>query len=177
MAGLYPESGLTPDDPQAASEEADEGTALLRRPSACSEEGGAVSLTRALAIPGVLEFSLSLFFAKLVSYTFLYWLPLYINTSSECDRERERQMGRKRSVLKPRVVVVVCSVADAEAERRAVDGVRRGRRGGRGAGRPAGRLPRLPGPRLRGLLRAQRPRRECTRSFLSLFRCPLCRIK
>lgn len=27
---------------------------------------------------GVIEFSLCLLFAKLVSYTFLYWLPLYI---------------------------------------------------------------------------------------------------
>uniref|UniRef100_A0A8C4ZS98 Glucose-6-phosphate exchanger SLC37A2 n=1 Tax=Gadus morhua TaxID=8049 RepID=A0A8C4ZS98_GADMO len=29
--------------------------------------------------PGVVEFSLCLLFAKLVSYTFLYWLPLYIS--------------------------------------------------------------------------------------------------
>jgi OPA family glycerol-3-phosphate transporter-like MFS transporter 1/2 len=33
---------------------------------------------------GVVEYSLSLFFAKLVSYTFLYWLPLYIKSSSKC---------------------------------------------------------------------------------------------
>nr|CAD7462127.1 unnamed protein product [Timema tahoe] len=31
---------------------------------------------------GVVEFSLCLFFAKLVSYTFLYWLPLYIRSST-----------------------------------------------------------------------------------------------
>lgn len=37
----------------------------------------------ALRIPGVIEFSLCLFFSKLVSYTFLYWLPLYIQSSSE----------------------------------------------------------------------------------------------
>lgn len=30
------------------------------------------------AFQGVVEFSLCLLFAKLVSYTFLYWLPLYI---------------------------------------------------------------------------------------------------
>ncbi|XP_047097321.1 glucose-6-phosphate exchanger SLC37A2 isoform X5 [Schistocerca piceifrons] len=36
----------------------------------------------ALKIPGVVEYSLSLFFAKLVSYTFLYWLPLYISAST-----------------------------------------------------------------------------------------------
>lgn len=31
-----------------------------------------------LVLQGVVEFSLCLLFAKLVSYTFLYWLPLYI---------------------------------------------------------------------------------------------------
>ncbi|XP_021963727.1 glucose-6-phosphate exchanger SLC37A2 isoform X2 [Folsomia candida] len=42
----------------------------------------AVGFTEALKIPGVVEFSLCLFFAKLVSYTFLYWLPRYINNST-----------------------------------------------------------------------------------------------
>uniref|UniRef100_A0A663LT83 Glucose-6-phosphate exchanger SLC37A2 n=1 Tax=Athene cunicularia TaxID=194338 RepID=A0A663LT83_ATHCN len=37
-----------------------------------------ISFLGALRIPGVVEFSLCLLFAKLVSYTFLYWLPLYI---------------------------------------------------------------------------------------------------
>ena len=32
----------------------------------------------ALKIPGVITFSLCLFFTKLVAYTFLYWLPFYI---------------------------------------------------------------------------------------------------
>ena len=32
---------------------------------------------------GVIEFSLALFFNKLVSYTFLFWLPLYVKTSCE----------------------------------------------------------------------------------------------
>ncbi|XP_013111157.2 glucose-6-phosphate exchanger SLC37A2 [Stomoxys calcitrans] len=41
-----------------------------------------ISLVNALYIPGVVEFSLCLFFSKLVSYTFLYWLPLYIQSSS-----------------------------------------------------------------------------------------------
>lgn len=41
-----------------------------------------ISLADALCIPGVVEFSLCLFFSKLVSYTFLYWLPLYIQSSS-----------------------------------------------------------------------------------------------
>lgn len=42
----------------------------------------AVGFIGALKIPGVIEFSLCLFFAKLVSYTFLYWLPLYIKSST-----------------------------------------------------------------------------------------------
>ncbi|XP_049941451.1 glucose-6-phosphate exchanger SLC37A2 isoform X5 [Schistocerca serialis cubense] len=41
-----------------------------------------ISFWSALKIPGVVEYSLSLFFAKLVSYTFLYWLPLYISAST-----------------------------------------------------------------------------------------------
>uniref|UniRef100_A0A8C8F7A6 Glucose-6-phosphate exchanger SLC37A2 n=1 Tax=Oncorhynchus tshawytscha TaxID=74940 RepID=A0A8C8F7A6_ONCTS len=43
------------------------------------EHTEAISFCGALRIPGVMEFSLCLLFAKLVSYTFLYWLPLYIS--------------------------------------------------------------------------------------------------
>ncbi|XP_046666182.1 glucose-6-phosphate exchanger SLC37A2 isoform X3 [Homalodisca vitripennis] len=45
-------------------------------------EAKPVGFFGALKIPGVVEFSLCLFFAKLVSYTFLYWLPQYIKTST-----------------------------------------------------------------------------------------------
>ncbi|KAL8598399.1 hypothetical protein ACOMHN_032676 [Nucella lapillus] len=47
------------------------------------EEGehAAISIGRALRLPGVVEFSLCLFFAKLVSYTFLFWLPKYIGAT------------------------------------------------------------------------------------------------
>ncbi|XP_013177255.1 PREDICTED: sugar phosphate exchanger 2 isoform X1 [Papilio xuthus] len=78
--------------PPPQSDEADESTALLRRPSRENGES-AVSLSRALAIPGVLEFSLSLFFAKLVSYTFLYWLPLYINTSTSLTPKQSGELS------------------------------------------------------------------------------------
>jgi len=47
-----------------------------------SEETNAVSFWRAVLIPGVIEYSLCLFFAKLVSYTFLFWLPYYIENTS-----------------------------------------------------------------------------------------------
>lgn len=47
----------------------------------------AITLWRALKIPGVLEFSVCLFFAKLVSYTFLFWLPKYISFKTDYDAE------------------------------------------------------------------------------------------
>eukprot|EP00099_Drosophila_melanogaster_P025968 NP_726048.1 major facilitator superfamily transporter 16, isoform B [Drosophila melanogaster] len=49
--------------------------------------GRPISLIDALFIPGVVEFSLCLFFTKLVSYTFMYWLPLYIQKSSTLGPE------------------------------------------------------------------------------------------
>ena len=41
-----------------------------------------------MTFQGVVEFSLCLFFAKLVSYVFLYWLPTFIKdtgTSNLCN--------------------------------------------------------------------------------------------
>ncbi|KAL9240380.1 hypothetical protein vseg_014606 [Gypsophila vaccaria] len=43
------------------------------------EEQGAVGFIKAWRIPGVATYALCLFFAKLVAYTFLYWLPFYIS--------------------------------------------------------------------------------------------------
>ncbi|KAI4454652.1 major facilitator superfamily transporter 16 isoform b [Holotrichia oblita] len=43
----------------------------------------AIGFIGACRIPGVIEFSSCLFFSKLVSYTFLYWLPLYVKSSTE----------------------------------------------------------------------------------------------
>ncbi|XP_037072114.1 glucose-6-phosphate exchanger SLC37A2-like [Pollicipes pollicipes] len=54
-----------PDDPPTAQAEA------------------AISFFRALRIPGVLPFAICLFFAKLVSYTFLYWLPRYLHSAAK----------------------------------------------------------------------------------------------
>jgi len=50
-------------------------------------EERAIGFMGALRIPGVVEFSLCLFFSKLVSYTFLYWLPNYIHSTSGVDAE------------------------------------------------------------------------------------------
>lgn len=38
-----------------------------------------VGLLEACSIPGVIPYALCLFFAKLVAYTFLYWLPFYLS--------------------------------------------------------------------------------------------------
>ncbi|XP_022887105.1 putative glycerol-3-phosphate transporter 1 [Olea europaea var. sylvestris] len=43
------------------------------------EDESAVGFLEAWRIPGVAPFALCLFFAKLVAYTFLYWLPFYIS--------------------------------------------------------------------------------------------------
>ncbi|KAH9610242.1 hypothetical protein KSS87_022824 [Heliosperma pusillum] len=43
------------------------------------DEHGAVGFIEAWKIPGVANYALCLFFAKLVAYTFLYWLPFYIS--------------------------------------------------------------------------------------------------
>ncbi|KAM6934618.1 glucose-6-phosphate exchanger SLC37A1 [Xenentodon cancila] len=51
-------------------------------------EPSAISFMGALRIPGVVEFSLCLLFAKLVSYTFLFWLPLYITKAAHLDAKK-----------------------------------------------------------------------------------------
>lgn len=50
---------------------------LLRQESPV--EDTAVGFIEAWKIPGVAPFALCLFFAKLVAYTFLYWLPFYVS--------------------------------------------------------------------------------------------------
>lgn len=50
---------------------------LLNSETAVKEK--AVGFIQAWKIPGVAPFALCLFFAKLVAYTFLYWLPFYIS--------------------------------------------------------------------------------------------------
>lgn len=61
--------------PQKEGEEITEP--LLR--SWTGEKESAVGFIEAWKIPGVAPFALCLFFAKLVAYTFLYWLPFYIS--------------------------------------------------------------------------------------------------
>ncbi|KAL1816343.1 hypothetical protein ACET3Z_018917 [Daucus carota] len=54
----------------------------VREPLLSSDTDGdksAVGFIEAWKIPGVAPFALCLFFAKLVAYTFLYWLPFYVS--------------------------------------------------------------------------------------------------
>lgn len=57
--------------------------------SSCSSNNNnkPISFWRALQIPGVIEYSFCLFFSKLVSYTFLYWLPRYITSSTSLNSQ------------------------------------------------------------------------------------------
>ncbi|KAM6158638.1 glucose-6-phosphate exchanger SLC37A2 [Rhynchocyon petersi] len=66
------------DDPENGPSSERESSLETRCPKEPSTKPAAISFLGALQIPGVIEFSLCLLFAKLVSYTFLYWLPLYI---------------------------------------------------------------------------------------------------
>ncbi|XP_069115641.1 glucose-6-phosphate exchanger SLC37A2-like isoform X4 [Argopecten irradians] len=63
----------------------------LVKPEATPEK--AIGFLSALRIPGVVEFSLCLFFAKLVSYTFLFWLPKYISSKSNIDAEKAADLS------------------------------------------------------------------------------------
>ncbi|XP_070294212.1 glucose-6-phosphate exchanger SLC37A1 [Salvelinus sp. IW2-2015] len=56
-------------------------------------EPSAISFMGALRIPGVIEFSLCLLFAKLVSYTFLFWLPLYITKAAHLDAKTAGELS------------------------------------------------------------------------------------
>ncbi|KNA17813.1 hypothetical protein SOVF_076330 [Spinacia oleracea] len=47
--------------------------------SSSGDEEKAIGFMEAWRIPGVANYALCLFFAKLVAYTFLYWLPFYIS--------------------------------------------------------------------------------------------------
>lgn len=75
------DSGIIIGEQEVLRRSVSERTRLLGDPSGESQDQ-AIGFLGALKIPGVIEFSLSLFFAKLVSYTFLYWLPLFINAST-----------------------------------------------------------------------------------------------
>ena len=77
-----------------------------------------------LCSQGVVEFSLCLLFAKLVSYTFLYWLPLYISNVGEyTGRKRgERKGGASKEethhevLMTPRIGRISADTLQAQKE-------------------------------------------------------------
>lgn len=78
---VSPESvGVNKDEDEYLSpqKEGEEITEPLLR-SVTEEKESAVGFIEAWKIPGVAPFAFCLFFAKLVAYTFLYWLPFYIS--------------------------------------------------------------------------------------------------
>ena len=74
---LQPAEALPPQQEQSSSP---------RKPEVRVKSGPtAISFYGALCIPGVIPYASSLFFIKLVSYTFLFWLPIYIKHSTGLD--------------------------------------------------------------------------------------------
>ncbi|XP_007540316.1 glucose-6-phosphate exchanger SLC37A2 [Poecilia formosa] len=69
------------------------GAVSTETPNIIQEHSEAISFYGALCIPGVVEFSLCLMFAKLVSYTFLYWLPLYISNVAHFQAKEAGDMS------------------------------------------------------------------------------------
>uniref|UniRef100_A0A3Q2TQG0 Glucose-6-phosphate exchanger SLC37A2 n=1 Tax=Fundulus heteroclitus TaxID=8078 RepID=A0A3Q2TQG0_FUNHE len=69
------------------------GAVSTETPQIVEEHSEAISFVGALCIPGVVEFSLCLMFAKLVSYTFLYWLPLYISNVAHFEAKQAGDMS------------------------------------------------------------------------------------
>jgi len=82
QSGFEPEAGNLP-IPGGESGDSPLSVRVSRHSARSEDEEQAISFWGALKIPGVVEFSMCLFFAKLVSYTFLYWLPTFIKESGE----------------------------------------------------------------------------------------------
>nr|QWT68761.1 vacuolar phosphate efflux transporter 1 [Astragalus sinicus] len=78
---ISPESvGAEEDDDSSFEKSGEEASEpLLRNETPNEEKEKAVGFLEAWRIPGVAPFALCLFFAKLVAYTFLYWLPFYVS--------------------------------------------------------------------------------------------------
>lgn len=79
-AGRLGPDQARPADPSrvSAADDGEKPALLATTATTVEKEGGGVTVGQALAIPGVVEFSLCFFFAKFVSYTFLFWLPFYL---------------------------------------------------------------------------------------------------
>ena len=82
-----------PSDVGVASESASINSDKEIAKADTEDHDNAVSFLQALLIPGVIEFSLCLFFSKFVIYTFLFWLPSYIHDMSGVDAEGSGSMA------------------------------------------------------------------------------------
>jgi len=65
-----------------------EETVRSLRSRRSSGDHTAIGFIQALGIPGVIPYSLCLFFAKLVSYTFLFWLPYYLASAFKLNAKK-----------------------------------------------------------------------------------------
>lgn len=70
----------------------------LLKPDRAADEC-AVGFVEAWRIPGVAPFAFCLFFAKLVAYTFLYWLPFYISHTEISGRYLSNEESGNLSTL------------------------------------------------------------------------------
>lgn len=68
---------------EPVTDESTDGEDISAADGAGKDRRDAVGIFKALAIPGVVIFALCLFFAKLVAYTFLYWLPFYLSQTGK----------------------------------------------------------------------------------------------
>ncbi|KAI3905134.1 hypothetical protein MKX01_017380 [Papaver californicum] len=73
------EAEVLPKDGQAQILKGNNVEAERKLDHGSRDRGAAVGIVEAFRIPGVIPFALCLFFAKLVAYTFLYWLPFYLS--------------------------------------------------------------------------------------------------
>lgn len=64
-----------------------------------SESKSSIHWLTALSIPGVIPFSLALFFSKFVAYTFLFWLPYYISSVCIGGRQHSTEEAGDFSIL------------------------------------------------------------------------------
>lgn len=83
------------EESSTAAQNGDNETVPLMIPEATEgiqleAEKDAIGFLQALKIPGVIEYSLCLFFNKLVSYSFIYWLPTYIKENFGTTTEKSK---------------------------------------------------------------------------------------
>lgn len=73
-----------------------------------ARQASSISLLAAWRIPGVASFAATLFFCKLVAYTFLYWLPFYLSTTEIGGRRLSPQARTRCLPLCTFSLLVLC---------------------------------------------------------------------